>query len=66
MAEHPDPDRQKEPSLLLGVLTLFLFASPLTYWWASGFNPWYFPYLLWLLIILLGLWLRIRPRRHDL
>ncbi|HEB97069.1 MAG TPA: UTP--glucose-1-phosphate uridylyltransferase [Sedimenticola thiotaurini] len=65
----PDPQdirRQKEHSLLLVLLALLLFASPLTFWWASGHHAWFLPYLLWLLLILAGAWLQVRHRRHEL
>ena len=34
-------------TLLLLLLGLFLFASPLTEVWANAGAPWYTPYLLW-------------------
>ncbi len=41
--------------ILLFLLALFLFASPLTRWWATSSTPWYAPYLIWLaLIVLIG------------
>jgi hypothetical protein len=66
MAKRPDPEQQWESTLLLTLFSLFLFASPLTVWWASDNNPWFLPYLLWLLVIVIGAWLRIRNRHHDL
>ncbi|OGT87756.1 MAG: hypothetical protein A2286_05155 [Gammaproteobacteria bacterium RIFOXYA12_FULL_61_12] len=38
--------------ILLFLFALFLFASPLVEWWAGGGAPWFAPYLLWLLLIL--------------
>ena len=49
--------------LLLAALALLLFASPLTAWWSALGAPWYLPYLLWLLLILLAA-LRTHGR-HD-
>ncbi|MCP3869410.1 MAG: UTP--glucose-1-phosphate uridylyltransferase [Gammaproteobacteria bacterium] len=66
MPDRPNPDQQNEFTLLLAMLALFLFSSPFTLWWASGDYPWFLPYLLWLLIILLGALLSNRHRRHDL
>ena len=66
MSKRPEPEKQKESTLLLGIFIIFLFASPLTTWWAADDHPWFLPYLLWLLIILIGVWLRIRFRHHDL
>jgi len=47
---------------LLFLLGLFLFASPLLAWWATPANGWWMPYLLWLLLIVLGFWAQ---RRRD-
>lgn len=66
MPRHPEPEQQRESTLLLLLFTLFLFASPFTVWWASDYAPWFLPYLLWLLIILIGAWLNARYRHHDL
>ncbi len=64
MPNRPDSSKQRESTLLLTLLTLFLFASPLTHWWAGENNPWFLPYLLWLAIILITAWLT-RKHRHD-
>ncbi len=64
MSGHDPQDR--ESHLLLSLLALFLFASPLTIWWSTAVRSWYLPYLLWLLIILIGGWLQYRRRHHDL
>lgn len=66
MPRRADSGRQKERALLLLLFALFLFASPLTTWWSSGQYAWFVPYLLWLLVILLGAWLHYRFHRHDL
>lgn len=66
MANRPDPEQQNEHTLLLALFAIFLFGSPLTLWWASDYNPWYLPYLLWLLVILIGALLSRHYRRHDL
>jgi hypothetical protein len=62
----PELDKLKERTLLLLLLTLLLFASPLTIAWAWGGAPWILPYLLWLLLIGIGAWLHYRYGRHDL
>ena len=54
MTFRPDPDQKRENTLLLTLLALFLFVSPLTAVWASDNAPWFLPYLLWLGIILIG------------
>ncbi len=61
-----DPDKLREHSALLGLLILFLFATPLTLWWATPTHPWFLPYLLWLLVIFLGAVISYRYRGHDL
>jgi len=52
-------------SLVLFLLALVLFLSPFAIWWAAQTPPWYFPYLLWLLVTSLSGWLARRLRRHD-
>lgn len=66
MSPANDPDKQKEHTLLLALLMLFLFATPLTLWWASPVHPWFLPYLLWLLVIILGAVISYRFGGHDL
>ena len=51
-------------AVILGLLTVLLFASPLTDWWAKMVLPWYAPYALWALVVLLGA-LLARRNRHD-
>jgi len=66
MQKHPDPIRLRESALILAMFFLFLFASPLTVWWASDRAHWLVPYGLWLLLIVLGAWLRRKYSQHDL
>jgi len=66
MPKYQEPEQQRESTLLLVLFALFLFASPFTIWWASDYNPWFLPYLLWLLIIMIGAWLSTHHSRHDL
>jgi fatty acid desaturase len=61
-----DPDKLRERTLLLALLMLFLFATPFTLWWASSAFPWLLPYLLWLLVIILGAIISYRFNSHDL
>lgn len=42
-----------EPSLIVALLMLLVFTTPLTRWWSSIGLPWYVPYLAWLAIIIL-------------
>ncbi|MCG8429270.1 MAG: hypothetical protein MI754_18110 [Chromatiales bacterium] len=65
MTKRYEPDKQRESTFLLALFVIFIFASPLTFWWANDDHPWFLPYLLWLLIILIGAWLTKRHRHHD-
>ncbi|TVO69860.1 hypothetical protein [Sedimenticola selenatireducens] len=66
MQKHPDPIRLRESALILALFGLFLFASPLTVWWAADRAHWLVPYALWLLLIVLGAWLHRKYSQHDL
>ena len=45
--------RGRDVVAILALLGIFLFASPFTGWWAQAAVPWYFPFLLWALLIVL-------------
>jgi len=66
MPKMTEPSRQYESTVLLLLFVLFLFASPFTTWWAVNLQVWFLPYILWLLVILIGAWLHFRFRNHDL
>lgn len=66
MPRSNDPDKLREHTVLLAVFMLFLFATPLTLWWASPAHPWFLPYLFWLLVIVLGAVISYRFSGHDL
>ncbi len=61
MPQPPNNERRIERTLLPVLLALFLFATPFTFWWAQS-RSWFLPYLLWLLIIVIGAWLAWRDR----
>jgi hypothetical protein len=46
----------RDRAVLLGLLTLALFATPATSWWLGVSPPWYLPYLLWAGVIGLAAW----------
>lgn len=47
--------------LILFLFGVLLFASPLVHWWASDTFPWFGPYVLWgLVVMLIAL-----VQRHD-
>lgn len=63
----PNPvkqDRRDLPIILAGLM-LVLFASPLIFWWSNPVMPWYTPYILWLLVILLAGYLHWRRLKHE-
>lgn len=39
--------------LILFLFGALMFASPWVHWWASGKLPWFMPYILWGLLIVL-------------
>ncbi|MDX1608831.1 MAG: hypothetical protein R3225_01780 [Halofilum sp. (in: g-proteobacteria)] len=45
------PGGRLDAVVLLLVVALALFASPFTTWWATAGLPWYFPFVLWALLI---------------
>jgi len=45
--------RGRDIVVILTLLGLALFASPFTDWWARASFPWYFPFVLWGLLIAL-------------
>jgi len=47
------PKRNIDYAIVIALLMLLLFASPLTDWWSRASLPWFLPYVLWLLVILL-------------
>lgn len=65
MRPSPDTDRPLERVLLVVMLAVVLFATPVTYLWAGDDSPWFMPYLLWLIVIVLIGWSSFRNRPHD-
>jgi hypothetical protein len=60
MSDPAEPGKYLDRVILLFLFALFLFVSPLVTWWATPEQPWYLPYLLWALIIVLAFWLQQR------
>ena len=55
MRENRTSGRGRDIVVILALLGLALFASPFTDWWAQASFPWYFPFVLWgVLIALIG------------
>lgn len=57
------PDKTLERTLLLVLIALALFASPLMFAWAQDTSPWFIPYALWAAVIAGSAW--ISHRRRD-
>ena len=53
MRDDQSGSRRRDIVAILTLLGLFLFASPFTNWWAQAAFPWYFPFVLWGLLIAL-------------
>jgi hypothetical protein len=65
MAQTKQTTSRLDIPIILGAMLLVLFASPLTVWWGRLNLPWYVPYLLWALIILLTAWFSTKDRSHE-
>ncbi len=66
MAERPEHGSVVERTLIAVIAVLVLFISPLTSIWASLDAPWYSPYLVWVLAILIAFLLQRYLSRHEL
>ncbi len=55
-----------ERTLVALAVALMLFLSPLTEFWASLSAPWYSPYLVWLLAILIVFLLQRYLSKHEI
>ena len=65
MRSNPESGRQLDTVVLLFAFAVLLFASPLTFWWATDSAPWYLPYLLWLGLIGLIAWVQYRRGHYE-
>ena len=65
MTTPPNRGRYLDKVVLLGLLALFLFASPLVEWWSARDMPWYAPFLLWAAVIFLGAILHLIHREQP-
>lgn len=61
----PPENDLRDASVLIGLLAMLLFASPLLSWWARDDHPWYVLYLLWLIVIGLGALIHSRRGGYD-
>lgn len=49
-------------SLVVAFILILIFDTPLVDLWSRAGSPWYLPYLLWFVLILLGSWIHWRDR----
>jgi hypothetical protein len=61
----PPENDLRDASVLIGLLAILLFASPLMSWLTRGDHPWYLLYLLWLIVIGLGALIHSRSGGYD-
>lgn len=61
----PPENDLRDASVLIGLLAVLLFASPLLSWWTRSGSPWYLLYLLWLIVIGLGALIHSRSGGFD-
>lgn len=66
MAGQSEQGSVRERTLIAVFAVLVLFISPLTEIWASLNAPWYSPYLVWALAILISFLLQRYLSRHEL
>lgn len=66
MNRQRESDQKLDRVIILFIFALFLLLSPIIRWWAADDSPWYGPYLLWGLLILLTYKLQRYLRRHEL
>ncbi|MFK8081173.1 MAG: hypothetical protein AB8B97_12875 [Granulosicoccus sp.] len=52
-------------TLLIFLLAIFLFNSPINLWWSSITLPWYAVFAPWVLIVLLIAWNHSRQEHGD-
>lgn len=65
MDEPRDFVRRADSSVLLLLFALLSLASPVLALWASDTSPWYLPYLLWAVLIVLIARASRRGSDHD-
>jgi hypothetical protein len=65
MPPPPAPPKVVEVTLAALLLSLLLLLSPLRQWWAALHAVWYAPYLIWVLVILLGAALQAWLGRNE-
>ena len=59
------PPPRHDLAVILGLFALLLFASPLTGWLARLELPWYVPYALWGMVVLLAALITLGIERDE-
>lgn len=59
------PSTLKERSIMAVILVLVLLLSPMTRLWAALNAPWYSPYIMWSVAILIAWWLQHYLSGHS-
>lgn len=61
----PEPGRPLTSLVLVFLFGLMMYATPFLTWWAVEDSPWYLPYVIWLIIIVLVAFAQLRRGHHD-
>lgn len=62
----PEPGRPLTSLVLVFLFGLMMYATPFLTWWAVEDSPWYLPYLIWLVIIVLVAIAQLRRGTDDI
>ncbi|KAA3626360.1 MAG: UTP--glucose-1-phosphate uridylyltransferase [Proteobacteria bacterium] len=62
----PEPGRPLTSLVLVFLFGLMMYATPFLTWWAVEDSPWYLPYLIWLVIIVLVAIAQLRRGSDDI
>lgn len=62
----PEPGRPLTSLVLVFLFGLMMYATPFLTWWAVEDSPWYLPYLIWLVIIVLVAIAQLRRGADDI
>ena len=63
--KQPIQEKFRDRIILLFVAGVFMLCSPLRFFWGADGNPWYIPYLIWLILIALTWALYRWLKQHE-
>lgn len=66
MARQPNNLKSMELTIIAVIAIIMLFLSPLTEYWADLDAPWYSPYLVWSIAILISWLLQRYLNKHEI